>query len=217
MLEKKYTTWAYRETTHRLPHKKVDDDWLLNWKRSLFALRKEKAIFEIVAIVFSKCEFLGLLYKGNAAKSDFKDFKSFLDNFFDNKYKKLHNVSGRREMNSEIYSMFRNKILHSGQPVGIKVGKKIIGWWLGYGNTVRKYHFKIDSKGNLNIHCGMLVSDFLKAMKKYSSYLKSDRDCSVKNKIPSARFYESFWATFCPLYYDKGQWMKEWQKLKNFS
>ena len=48
----------------------------------------------------------------------------------------------------------------------------------------------------------------------YAEYLREDKDMSIVNKRPSERWYLSFWSTFCPLYYDKKAWAKEWLQLE---
>jgi len=213
LLEKSYINWAYKELKREVPHERILNDWYVNWKRNLRALNKAHAIFEVAAIVFSKCEFLGSLYAGTINNSNWQDFKLYLDKFFKPEYKKLHKISSSRDINSEIYSVFRNKILHSGQPVGIKDNGQIIGWWMGYGSSLRRNHLKIASNGNLNIHCRILVNDFLESMDKYIKYLKQNKG-TLHKKNPATRWKEAFWSTFCPLYYDKKKWMNQLNQLE---
>lgn len=208
MLKKQYVDWAYRELKRDAPYKRVLDDWLVNWTKTLVAINKVHGIFEITAIVFSRCEFLGSLYRGNTDKSHKGDFKLYLNRFFKPEYKKLHKITSNKDSNSEIYTIFRHKILHSGQPVGIQDGDEIIGWYMGYGSYLKQHHLRIDDQGNLNINCRLLVEDFLESIQKYAAYLQRDRGI-LNNKKPSSRWYEAFWATFCPLYCDKNEWMNE--------
>ena len=214
MNEKLYIEWAYKEVKKFLPNEKITKDWLPNWSTTLTAIRKVHGIFETAAIIFSKSSFLGLLYRGNASDSGWKDFKYFVDKFFKSEYVNLHKISTNLEVNSEIYSVFRNRILHNGQPVGILDGHEIIGWWMGYGSNLRKNHLKIDRNDNLNIHCGLLIEDFLQAVQSYAKYLEEDSDGSINHSKPSERWYTAFWSTFCPLYYDKAKWVKKWQLLE---
>lgn len=214
MKEEFYIKWAYEETKKFFPSEKITKDWLPNWDKTLMAIRKVHGIFETTSLIFSRCSFLGLLYRGDVFDSGWKHCRYFIGKFFKPEYAKLHKISNTLEVNSEIYSVFRNKILHSGQPVGILNNKEIIGWWMGYGSNLRKNHLKIDHNDNLNIHCGILIEDFLQAVKNYADYLKEDKDMSISNKRPSERWYPSFWSTFCPLYYEKNTWFKKWSQLK---
>lgn len=208
MIKHVYIGWAYKELMRDKPSIRVMHDWFINWKNTLVAINNVHGIFEVPAIVFSKCEFLGSLYRGNTEETNWEDFKLFLDRFFKSKYKSLHRITENKNKNSEAYTVFRNRVLHSGQPAGISQGDEIIGWWMGYGGELRKKHLMIDYNGNLNIHCRLLVEDFLEAIKKYALYLKQDRSL-LNNKKPTKRWREAFWATFRPLYYDRTTWMHE--------
>lgn len=202
-----YIKWAVNETNKVLPpYKRVEEDWLFNWSRTLDAINSVTGIFEISAVIFSRCEFLGSLYAGRLQDSNAKDFRDFMSCFFPTDYSVLHNVSERKKI-SDIFNAFRNNILHSGTATTIqKVDGGIIGWRMGH-------NVNSDGKGmvfkdkTIHIDCMNLTKEFKTALRNYIEYLKIDSENLNGNGIPSVRWKKGFWRSLKPVYYVLTKWV----------
>lgn len=199
--------WAVKETNKVLPpYKRVEEDWLFNWFRTLDAINSVTGVFEISAIVFSRCEFLGSLYAGKLQDSNAQEFKDFINRFFVEDYSTLHNVSESNKV-SDIFNAFRNNVLHSGTATTIqKVDGSLIGWWIGYNvnSDGRGMVFRDES---MYIDCINLVEEFKVALKRYIEYLKMDSENLKGNGIPSIRWKKGFWYSLKPVYCDCSKWV----------
>lgn len=199
-----YIKWAVSETNKVLPpYKRVEEDWLFNWSRTLDAINSVTGIFEISAIIFSRCEFLGSLYAGKLLDSNAQEFKDFMNRFFITDYSALHNVSSRNKV-SDIFNAFRNNVLHSGTVTTIqKTDGGVIGWWMGYGVNADGKGMDLKDEA-IHVDCKNLTEEFKTALKKYIEYLKSDTD--DLNGIPSVRWKKGFWYSLKPVYMDPASW-----------
>ncbi len=202
----RYVAWALANINITLPvSRRVEEDWLYNWSRTLDAINSVTGIFEVTSLIFSRSEFLGGLYLGKTADTTADDFKLFWDKFFPEEYKDFHNMSGQGK-GSDIFNVFRNNILHSGTATAIKSGADdIIGWLMGYGVNPDGKGISFKDRA-FHIDCQNLTTEFKEALKKYISYLKDDTDDLNGQGIPSVRWRKGFWYTLKPVYMDSASW-----------
>lgn len=201
-----YVAWAVADINRTLPvSRRVEEDWLYNWSRTLDAINSVTGIFEVTSLIFSRSEFLGGLYLGKTTDTTSDDFKLFWDKFFPDEYKAFHNVSGHGK-GSDIFNVFRNNILHSGTATAIKSDTgDIIGWWMGYGVNPDGKGISFRDRA-FHIDCQNLATEFKKALTGYISYLKADEDDLSGQGIPSVRWRKGFWYTLKPVYMDSASW-----------
>lgn len=203
-----YVAWAVTEINRTLPvSRRVEEDWLYNWSRTLDAINSVTGVFEVVSIIFTRSEFLGGLYVGKTKDTTSDDFKSFWDRFFPDEYKAFHNVSGQSK-GSDIFNVFRNNIVHSGMATSIRSSAgDIVGWWMGYG---------INSNGqgicfrdqSFHIDCQHFTTEFKEALRCYIAYLRDDSENLKSLGIPSLRWKKGFWYSLKPLYFKTDEWVE---------
>lgn len=203
-----YVAWAVADTNRTLPvSRRVEEDWLYNWSRTLDAINGVTGIFEVTSLIFSRSEFLGGVYIGKIADTNADDFKRFWDRFFPNEYKEFHNVSGQSK-GSDIFNVFRNNILHSGTATAIKSGTgDIIGWRMGYGINPKGQGISFRDQA-FHIDCHNFTTEFKKALKDYIAYLRDDTENLSSQGIPSLRWKKGFWYTLKPVYLETDEWVK---------
>ncbi len=202
-----YASWAAADIARTMPvYRRVEEDWLFNWSRTLDSINNVTGIFEVTSLIFSRSEFLGGLYFGRTTDTTAEDFKEFWNRFFPDEYKAFHNLSGLGK-GSDIFNVFRNNILHSGTATALKSSSgDIIGWWMGYGVNIDRKGISFRNRA-FHIDCQNLTSEFKEALKGYIAYLKEDVEDLSGRGIPSLRWKKGFWYTLKPVHLKTEEWL----------
>lgn len=189
--------------------RKHRDGW-----RNVFAahLGGSATVHELVALVVSRWEYLGGLYRGNTSENTTQqDAKAFADRFLvqvNPLYAGVHDLTNRRTGGSEIFTMLRNKPLHGANPAGLLTagGQIVVGWLIGAHDTGHP-HLEV-SVGSLHIHGDKFSEELLEGMSLYADYLDNNNDALTTPHLPQGRFLRAAWARFRPHYLAEVDWMQ---------
>ncbi len=176
------------------------------------------AIYEAVAIIFSKWEFLGGLYYGKQNGTGGKDFKRFVE-----KFSEFKEVNKHIDL-KEVYNMFRNNTFHSDEPAPyfVKNENRLIrgivlvkqpGFGIKEHEGSKQEEIFLYNKDYLTIYCSGLKKDFKSSVERYIKYLEENRGedredltAEQKNKTPEVRFRQGYWYCFMPKGMNRGEW-----------
>ncbi len=189
------------------------------WRGVFAGMLQAGGVLEVPALVISRWELLGSLYRGNIGRTGSLDAIVFARRFLEPvnpRYSKVHNIVGRQNQEdnqSDIFMMARNKPLHGANPAGIETedGSGIAGWLIGPGPTGGR-HLELDQNGNLHFDGAELFEELLEGMTLFASYLdentEREGDSTFGNHLPQERWLRAFWARFKPHARDNLQsWM----------
>lgn len=186
--------------------------WVEQWGRTYNALDGAHAYFELASIIAARWEFLGGLYLGNVDGSDNSEAIAYVARFIEPiqpRYKALHDATGRGEVGSDFFTMFRNKPLHGMTPApsALQGDAELVGWWIGTGDGIKpSEHLTIDGRGNINVNVGLMRDEMLASMNAFAAYLEDNAD-TKDGRLPGARLQRSFWFRLKPRHF-KSDWMK---------
>jgi hypothetical protein len=189
------------------------------WRAVLAGVVNASGVFEVPALVISRWEFLGGLYRGNTTvKTDGQDAIAYAGRFLTQvnpDYAGVHNYGHRPNQNanqSDLFSMFRNKPLHGVHPAGINMhdNSGVLGWLVDLKPTGGTHLTLVGN--NVHIDGSRLISEFLDSMTSFSDYLNVDRTDNqdvdlLEVKTPQERWLRAHWARYCPHGWNLGQWM----------
>lgn len=194
-----YATWVANEVLKRSPAS-LTADWGRTRTDSIAAIGRE-GIFETLSLCCALCEFLGALHRGTRGNSDSEDFKAFVDEFFPPEYWPIHNLSGQTGARSELYTMFRSRILHGGTPAAMALpgNAQVVGWRIGFDLCLE--HLKVID-GILRFDGEQFREDLARAVALYAEKLQTDA-------AMQERWRRGFWWRFKPVYLPEADWERE--------
>ncbi len=183
------------------------------WRNVFAGIVAASAVLELPALVVSRWEYLGSLYRGNINDvTNYTDAMAFSDRFLaevNGLYRQVHTVSGRQP--SDVFTMIRNKPLHGANPAAIEAadGSGVIGWWIAPGDTGGT-HLAVDPLGKLHINGTQLYEELLSAMGLLADYLDANTERggpgTLSQHLPQERWLRAAWARFKP----HGQAWADW-------
>ena len=207
-----YAEWAAREVLLLSPQKRIQDDWIPNWSRTLKAIQRAEGLFELFSITCARWEFLGSLYLGRTEDTSSKEAVKYVSHFLEplnQNYRTIHDISGQDNSGSDFFTMLRNKPLHGYTPAAVAVqgGTEVIAWWIGSNPQAQKHHLQIQN-GVMHVDASKFLFEFLASLDRFCTYLVQDKDI-IDGRTPSDRWRRGFWARFKPKYMARDTWMQE--------
>lgn len=179
------------------------------WHNVFSGIVQASGVLELPALVISRWEFLGSLYRGNIDSTGCLDAVVFAKRFLErvnHQYSQVHNLTGRpnQQLNqSDMFMMIRNKPLHGANPAGIETDAAdgVATWRIGPGPTGHT-HLALDQQGSLHVDGTQLYEELLDAMTLFAEYLDQNTerqgDQIIGNHLPACRWNRAFWGRFKP-------------------
>ena len=188
------------------------------WVNVFAGIVKASGVFEVPALIISRWEFLGALYRGNLWTSDCRDAVAYATKFLTQVnplYAGVHNYGNRPIQNanqSDMFMMFRNKPFHGVHPAGINMhdDSGVLAWLVDLKPTGGT-HLGLDRSGSVHLDGAKLIDEFLDSMTIYAAYLNVDRTDSnevdlVDARTPKERWLRAHWARYKPHGGDDARW-----------
>ncbi len=176
-------------------------------------------MLELPAIVVSRWEYLGSLYRGHTGeRTGCEEATAFSTRFLEQVnplYKSAHNLAGRavqQANQSDLFMAIRNKSLHGANPPAIEAanGSGVVGWSIGTSDTGGT-HLAVDSLGMLHVNGARLCEELLDAMKLFADYLDENVEKggthAITKHLPRDRWLRAAWARFKPHGHAGAAWM----------
>jgi hypothetical protein len=189
------------------------------WRNVFSGIVSANAVLELPALVVSRWEYLGSLYRGHVEETTgCLDAVAFARRFLeplDANYRNVHNLAGRPNQQpnqSDIFMMVRNKPLHGANPAGVASadGTGVVGWRIGAADTGNT-HLTVDSSGNLHINGTKLYEQLCEAMLLFAGYLDANTEQGGPDTLsthrPQERWLRAAWARFRPHGIGAAAWM----------
>lgn len=193
-----YASWASGQVMQLSPDQ-FTKNWATAWDCTLTAMRAT-GVYEHIALLISKWEFLGGLLLGSSTSS-VAEARAYADRFLP-QYYLLHNLSGGcPATGSELFSAFRNKALHGFTPSAISLPNSCVATW-----TIPAHpNGAITCADEILIDSASIQDDFIKSMSAYASYLAMNVDVAYPLS-PQERWRRSFWCRFNPVGHSIAAW-----------
>jgi hypothetical protein len=174
-------------------------------------------VLELPALVITRWEFLGCLYRGNTGAAGTLDAVTFAKRFLERvnpRYAQLHNLAGRTNSQpnqSDIYEMLRNRVLHGLHPAAVEsaVGDGVVAWWIGPSETGGP-HLEVDAQGKLHLNGQRFWRELIEAMSLFADLLDEDNEIGsdvAEERAPQARWLRAFWARYTPHGQKPSSWL----------
>jgi hypothetical protein len=196
------------------------DGWLDAFEGMLDA----GGVLEVPALVITRWEFLGGLYRGNTEFNNARDAAAFARRFLNKvnpNYDHLHNLADPKvkppHSQCDVHKMLRNNPLHGFTPAAIESadGSGVIAWWVAPDETGGE-HLVVDDQGKLHVNGRRLCHELKQAMLLFAELLDADNDAEPQDLLgthrPQERWLRSFWARFQPHGHDHASWMTRGQQ-----
>jgi hypothetical protein len=198
-------------------------DWtrrqIPGWRNVFAKIVEADAVLELPALVVSRWEYLGSLYRGHTGeRTGCEEAVAFSTRFLERVnplYRGVHNLTGRpvqQANQSDIFMMIRNKPLHGANPAAVQAadGSGVVAWWIGAGDTGHT-HLAVDPAGKLNVNGTKLYEELLDAMTLFADYLDTNTEKggadTITNHLPQDRWLRAAWARFKPHGHPGAAWL----------
>jgi len=200
-----YATWVATQ----LKGARLTDtpgDWtrrqIPGWRNVFAKIVEASAVLELPALVVSRWEYLGSLYRGHTGeRTGCEDAVAFSTRFLEQVnplYRGVHNLTGRtvqQANQSDIFMMIRSGV---------------VAWWIEAGDTGGT-HLAVDPAGKLNVNGTKLYEELLDAMQLFADYLDQNTEKggadTITNHLPQERWLRAAWARFKPHGHPGATWM----------
>ena len=218
-----YANWVQKQIFNE-SLTETPSDWMKRhrdgWKDVFAGIVRASGVFEVPALIISRWEFFGALYRGNLEQSGCRDAVAYAKKFLTQVnplYAGVHNYGHRQNQNanqSDMFMMFRNKPFHGVHPAGMNMhdNSGVLGWLVDLKPTGGT-HLGLDGNGNVHLDGSKLIDEFLDSMTLFAGYLNVDRiDANefdlVEAKTPKERWLRAHWARYMPHGGDDAQWIR---------
>jgi hypothetical protein len=200
-----YADWVAGEAIRKSPGVCVET-WIEHWGRVFGGMVSVSSMYELVALIGARIEFLGGLHRGTEGDTGCEDFIAYCNDFLVHvqpRYGALHCLTDRSSGNgSDFFTMFRNRSLHGMTPAATAFANnsEVIAWWVGYAPDVPETeHLLVDSHGRLQVDLERLREELLASMQRFVSHLKANSQ-SVRG------FQRALWFRYLPRHLPRSMW-----------